>query len=209
VIVPPTSESLARIAEVIATGGVIAFRTDTFYGVGADPFNPSAIRRIKTLKGREENKPILVIISDRAQVERLIDNPTEAFELLAETFWPGSLTLVGEARPDVPVELTAGTGTVGVRLPDDDKVRALVEACGGALTATSANLSGQAAAGNASQVQEYFDARVDLIVDDGEARTGRPSTVVDMSAAEPKLIREGVVAWAEIEKELSKRFSST
>jgi L-threonylcarbamoyladenylate synthase len=208
VIVPPTNEWLARVAEIIIGGGVIAFRTDTFYGLGADPFNSSAIQRIKKLKGREENKPILVIISDRGQVARFFDSPTDAFEVLAERLWPGLLTLIGEARPDVPVELTAGTGTLGVRLPEDDKVRALVEACGGALTATSANLSGQAAANNASQVQEYFDARVDLIVDDGEARTDRPSTVVDVSAAEPKLIREGVIAWAEIEKELSKRTSA-
>ncbi len=87
-------------------------------------------------------------------------------------------------------------------------MRALVQACGGALTATSVNPSGQPAAGNASQVQEYFDEKVDLIVDDGEARTDRPSTVVEVSGAEPKLIREGVVAWAEIEKELSKRSSA-
>lgn len=207
-IVPLTSESLTRIAEVIATGGVIAFRTDTFYGLGADPFNHPAIRKIKKLKGREENNPILVVISDRSQIARFIDRPTEAFELLAETFWPGPLTLVGEARSDVPVELTAGTHTLGIRLPDDDKVRALVEACGGALTGTSVNPSGQPAAGNASQVREYFDEKVDLIVDDGEARTDRPSTVVDVSAAEPRLIREGVVAWVEIEKWLSQRLPS-
>src|SRR5262249_39995822 len=119
--------------------------------------------------------------------------------LLAEKFWPGPLTLIGKARPDVPVELTAGTQTLGVRLPGDDNVRALVQACGGALTATSANPTGQSPARDASQVHAYFDEQIDLIIDDGEALTDRPSTVVDVSGSKPKLIREGVIPWAEIQ----------
>ena len=201
-IISLTTESLPRIAETITCGGVIAFRTDTFYGLGADPFNLSALQRIKQLKGREEKKPILVVISDIGQIERLISERSPAFDLLAERFWPGALTLIGKAGPAVPDEVTANTGTIGVRLPDDDNVRAFVRACGGALTATSANPSGEQPARSAKEVESYFGATVDLIIDGGEARTDLPSTVVDAGGPEPKLIREGAIAWAEIQNAL-------
>lgn len=190
--------SIQEAAKTIACGGVIAFRTDTFYGLGADPFNRDAVRKIKELKGREESKPILIVISERDQIDRFIAERTRVFDLLAESFWPGPLTLVGKAAPDVPEEMTGGTETVGVRLPGDDKVRALVHACGGALTATSANSSDQAPAKSAAEVRAYFGDLIDLIVDGGQARTDLPSTVVDATDLEPRLIREGVIEWADI-----------
>src|SRR5437763_7672025 len=122
--------SFDRANAVISRGGLVAFRTDTFYGLGADPFNREAVRRIKQLKGREENKPILIIISDYDQLLRFIDGVSPAFELLARQFWPGALTLIGKAHASVPEEITAGTKSVGVRLPDDDRVRALLRRCG-------------------------------------------------------------------------------
>ena len=199
-IISQTNESFAGIAATVARGGVIAFRTDTFYGLGADPLNCSAVQRIKELKGREEKKPILIVISDREQIQRFIHEPSATFNLLAQTFWPGPLTLIGRATADVPIEITAATETVGIRLPSDDKVRALIEACGGALTATSANTSNEAPAKTAAEVQAYFGDQIDLIVDDGAARTDQPSTVVDARAKEAKLIREGVIAWTEIQR---------
>jgi L-threonylcarbamoyladenylate synthase len=203
VILKYSIETSHQAREVIGRGGVIAFRTDTFYGLGVDPFNSDASRKLKQLKGREETKPILIVISDRDQVARFINEPAPAFNHLAEAFWPGPLTLIGEANAEVPPEITAGTKTVGVRLPDDEKVRALVNACGGALTATSANPSNLAPARNAQTVDDYFGEAIDLIIDDGEAKTNRASTVVDASGSEPKLIREGVVPWREIEQELA------
>lgn len=190
--------SIQEAAKTIARGGVIGFRTDTFYGLGADPFNRDAVRKLKQLKGGEDPKPILIVIGDGDQVERFIVDRTKAFDLLAERFWPGSLTLIGRAAPGVPEEITAGSATVGVRLPDDDKVRALVRACGGALTAPSANPSNQEPAKTAREVHNYFGGLIDLIVDGGAARTDLPSTVVDVREFEPRLIREGVVEWAEI-----------
>ena len=192
---------------MIDRGGVIAFRTDTFYGLGADPFNVTALRRIKQLKGREERKAILIVISDRQQVGRFIYHPAATFKLLAETFWPGPLTLIGRATAEVPFEVTAGSETIGVRLPSDDRVRALIEACGGALTATSANPAHEAPAKTAAEVRAYFGDQIDLIVDDGAAPSDQPSTVVGACTDEPKLIREGVIPWAEIRKGLS-RFAS-
>jgi L-threonylcarbamoyladenylate synthase len=202
VIIPQTTESLPRIAETIARGGIVAFRTDTFYGLGADPFNRSAVQRIKQLKGREADKPILVVISDQDQVERFIAERSPRFDLLGEKFWPGPLTLIGKTLPAVPDEVTAGSGTVGIRLPDDDEVRALIRSCGGALTATSANPSGQAPARTAHDVDTYFGTAVDLIVDGGKSGTDRPSTVVDAGASEPRLVRAGAVPWSEIQNAL-------
>ena len=203
-IVFQTTESLLRISDVIARGGVIAFRTDTFYGLGADPFNRDAVQRIKQLKGREENKPILLVLSELPAVTRFIVERTPTFDLLAGRFWPGPLTLISHALAELPAEITAGTKTVGVRLPDDDRVRALVRACGGALTATSANPSNEKPARTAQEVFSYFGNEVDLIVDDGDAVTDQPSTVVDVCDVEPRLIREGIISWSTIQIELVK-----
>ena len=195
---PQSIESLENAANVVSRGGVIAFRTDTFYGLGADPFNQNAVRRIKEFKGREDNKPILIVISDSDYLDSFINSRSPAFDFVANKFWPGPLTLIGVARPELPPEITAGTSTVGVRLPNDERVRRLIRACGGALTATSANLSHAAPATTAQQVQEYFGERLGLILDDGAAQTDRPSTVVDASGLELKLIRAGVIPWSEI-----------
>ena len=148
------------------------------------------------------------MISDRRQVSRFIYRPSATFTLLAERFWPGPLTLIGRAEVELPVEITAGSETVGIRLPGDDKVRALIETCGGALTATSANPSNELPAKTAEEVHAYFGDQLDLIVDDGAARTDLPSTVVDARANKPRLIREGVITWAEIQKELNRIASS-
>ena len=203
-ITSPTTKSLSLIGETIARGGIIGFRTDTFYGLGADPFNRSALQRIKQLKGREAGKPILVVISDLDQIERFISERSRAFDLLAERFWPGALTLIGMAKMEVPDEITAGTGTTGIRLPGDEPVRAFVRSCGGALTATSANLSGANPARTAEEVESYFGAGIDLIVDGGEARANAPSTVVDTTGPKPNVVREGAITAAEVERALQR-----
>ena len=187
------AETRSEAAEIIAAGGVIAFRTDTFYGLGADPFNANAIQKIRALKGSEETKPILLLISDDSEVDRFIQQ-AEFFKLVARDHWPAPLTLIGVARPEVPAELTAGTNSLGVRLPDDDNVRALVRACGGALTATSANVSGQPPARTAKEVENYFPAGIDLIVDGGEVTATEASTVLDVSSSEARLVREGAIS---------------
>jgi L-threonylcarbamoyladenylate synthase len=179
--------------EVIKQGGVIAFRTDTFYGLGVDPFNAVAVRRLRALKGREDNKPILLLIADVTEIERLIGERTAEFDELAVRFWPGPLTIVGKAAETLPVEVTAGTETVGVRLPADEKVRELVRECGGVLTATSANPAGREPARSAEEVRDYFPGGIDLIVDGGEVTATEPSTVVDATTSPPRVIREGAI----------------
>ena len=193
-----SESSITQAADIISRGGVIAFRTDTFYGFGANPFDVGAVHRIKKLKGREDSKPILLVISDRDQVERFIEKPSKDFSRLAERFWPGPLTLIGIARPEVPEEITAGTRTVGIRLSDDEDVRDLVRACGGALTATSANPSHRPAAKRAQQVADYFPSGIDLIIDGGVSLGDQPSSVVDASGAGFRLVREGAIPWKEL-----------
>jgi len=197
-----SAETRERAKEVVASGGVIAFRTDTFYGLGADPFNRDALRAIKALKGRDDGKPILVVIGDASEAERFIAGRTRLFEFISERHWPGALTLVLKARRDAPEELTAGSGTVGVRLPSDKDVRDFVRACGGALTATSANLAGDSPARTATDVARSFPSGLNLIIDGGEAQGDKPSTVLDVSGTTPRLIREGAVSRRQLEETL-------
>jgi L-threonylcarbamoyladenylate synthase len=200
---PHSTEARDRAARIVRSGGVIAFRTDTFYGLGADPFDREALLRIKKIKGREDGKPILVIISDRENASRFFSESPLQFQTLADHFWPGALTIVAQAQAGLPEELTAGTGTIGVRLPDDEDVRTFVRACGGALTATSANRSGMPPARSAKQVEDYFGGEIDLILDSGPTRSEEPSTVLDISKEKPQIIREGVVKKEELERLLS------
>lgn len=192
-------ETRKDAASLVAAGGIIAFRTDTFYGLGADPFNPNAIKKIRELKGREESKPILLLISDDGEVDRFIQQ-SEFFKLVARKHWPAALTLIGMARPEVSRELTAGTNSLGIRLPDDEDVRAFVRGCGGSLTATSANLSGEPPARTAREVEKYFPAGIDLIVDAGEVTATEASTVLDVSGAEARIVREGAISRAELKE---------
>jgi len=182
-----------RAAQIVSAGGVIAFRTDTFYGLGADPFNVAAVSKIRELKGREENKPILLLLSEASVGDRFIADRSEAFEEVARKFWPGPLTIVGVAVANLPRGITAGTGTVGVRVPADEAVRDLVRSCGGALTATSANPSGREPARSAKEVFDYFGDRVDLIIDGGEVIATEPSTIVDVTTSPPRVIRKGAI----------------
>jgi L-threonylcarbamoyladenylate synthase len=202
-IVKDGEEARERAAQVIATGGVAAFRTDTFYGLGADPFNQNALRRVNELKGRD-GKPILVVVSDESEAERFILNKSKLFDEVCARHWPGALTIVVKAKMEAPYELTAGSGTVGLRLPNDEAVRSFIRACGGALTATSANVAGASPARTAEEVAHFFPVGIELIVDGGTARGEKPSTVLDISSFPPHLIREGAITRGELEETFRK-----
>lgn len=202
-IIADGEEARALAQRVIKAGGVLAFRTDTFYGLGADPFNRAAVSHINRLKEREGRKPVLVVIAARDIALRFIEKPSALFEALTSRFWPGPLTVIGRALPTVPEELTAGGESIGLRLPDDEEVLEFVRACGGALTATSANLAGEPPARSALEVASYFPRELDLIVDAGRARTEKPSSVIDVSReGKPRLVREGEVARTDLERVL-------
>jgi L-threonylcarbamoyladenylate synthase len=193
-------ETRERAAAEVRAGGLVAFRTDTFYGLGADPCHRAALQNLLALKGREEGKPILLVIADASEVARFNARASKLFDHVSARHWPGALTLVVGACPELPPELTAGTGTIGLRLPADREVREFVRACGGALTATSANRAGEPPACTAEEVARAFPDGLALIVDGGAARSTEPSTVLDVSRAEARLIREGVVSWRELQE---------
>jgi L-threonylcarbamoyladenylate synthase len=203
IIRPHNEETRALSARLISEGAIIAFGTDTFYGLGADPFNQSALRSLRGLKGREDEKAILVVVGEAAQAERFFDGTSQLFRAVSARHWPGPLTLVAKARPELHEELTADTGTIGVRLPADESVRSFVRECGGALTATSANPAGEPPARTAAEVARYFPEGVALIVDFGEARADRPSTVLQITdSGHARLLREGAVERLELQKTL-------
>ena len=190
--------SLCEAADIVRGGGVIAFPTETFYGLGARPFDARAVQRIVDLKGRSlRTAPILVLIRSRTDLHAVVSEITPAAERLMEACWPGPLTLVFRAAA-VPSVLTAGTGTIGVRLPGHPDVQRLLEAIGGPLTGTSANRSGQPPAMTAEEVARVLGDGVDAILNGGATPGGLPSTVVDTTVTPPRVIREGRVPTATV-----------
>lgn len=193
-ILDDSKETTAVAASIIREGGVVAFKTDTLYGLGVDPLNSAAVQRLKQVKGRDDRKPILVLISDESQLSRFTTPGSLTFEKAIMAFWPGPLTIVTRARPGVPIEITAGTETIGLRLPIVDSVRDFIRQCGGALTATSANLAGKQPSRNVFELMNQFPEGIDLIVDSGEVTATEPSTVLDITSSPVRLIREGVIS---------------
>ncbi len=187
-----------RCRNVIESGGVIAYPTDTFYGLGADPRNPDAVKRLFAIKGRPAGQPILLLLHDRGMVPEWAAETTAEAEALMDAFWPGPLTLVFPALPSVLQELTGGTGRIGLRVPGSAVTRRLLEALGTALTGTSANRSGGPDLQTARDVAGMLGDRVDLILDAGKTPGGKASSVVDVSAAGLTMVREGAVSEQEL-----------
>jgi L-threonylcarbamoyladenylate synthase len=187
----PLDAVFARCRDVVRAKGVIAYPTDTFYGLGADPRDPEAVRRIFAIKSREAGQPILLLLHDRSEVTAWASAVTPSAERLMERFWPGPLTLVFSAAPDVLPELTGGGGTIGLRVPGNELTRELLRNLGTALTGTSANRSGGRDPRTAEEVMREVGDRVDLVLDGGATTGDRPSTVVDVTVEPPRIIRQG------------------
>jgi L-threonylcarbamoyladenylate synthase len=189
----PAAAAVEAAAAVLRADGLVAFPTETFYGLGAAALRPAAVRRIFDVKGRQEGKPLLVLVDSIAMVERVTTDVPPRARALMDRYWPGALTLVLRARADVPFEITAGSGTIGVRLSAHAVARALVTALGGPVTAPSANLSGRPAPTTAAEVVAAFGDTLPLVLDGGATPGGRPSTVLDVTVDPPRVIRAGAV----------------
>jgi L-threonylcarbamoyladenylate synthase len=200
----PDAGVVGRVAARIKAGGVIVYPTETLYGIGADAGNADALRRLFAIKGREQGKPVLVIADVFETLHPFVKDLTAEARALMNAFWPGPLTLVFEASRLAPDELTAGTGTIGARIPSNEFCRALVRACGRPITSTSANRAGEPTPCNISEIRKLLSEGVDLFVDAGALSTTVPSTVVDVSVSPPRLLREGAVSWDQIEQILHK-----
>lgn len=188
-----TEADLAAAVEWLRAGKLVAYPTDTFYGLAADPASETAIRGLFALKGREASAAIPLVASSVAQVEMWC-GLSQLSRRLADEFWPGPLSLVCEAPARVVAAVHAGRRTVAIRVPNHPIARALASAFGGPVTATSANRSGEAAVDCATALPWVNDDRV-LVVDGGETAGGAPSTIVDVRDRAPLLIREGAIAW--------------
>jgi L-threonylcarbamoyladenylate synthase len=195
---------IEQASQIILRGGVVAFPTETFYGLGADGLDLEALQKVFQIKRREENKPLLLLVADRTWLSELVKEiPPVAGELM-EKFWPGPLTLVFQASPQLPSVLTANTGRVGLRISSHPVAQALVQAVGRAITATSANITGQPSASLASEVSRALGKGVDAILDGGRTAGGLGSTVLDVSGVLPKIIRQGTVSRTELAPFLKK-----
>jgi len=192
--------SLTAAAAVIKNGGIVAYPTETFYGLAADPFNEDAVETLFILKGRDKTNPISLIAADTAMVKKAVSYVSPLAEVLMHKYWPGPLTIVFDAAPSIPEVITAGTGKVGIRIPSSKTALELTRLTGHVVTTTSANPSGKAPASTASEAMNYFHARIDAIIDGGELTSRLASTIVDAAGDTPLVIREGVIASKEILK---------
>lgn len=197
--VAPDPEQLARAAALLKSGGVVAFPTETYYGLAVDPFNIHALEKLFAIKNRPSSQPILVLIAEVEQIRGLAPPLPAVFQLLISRFWPGPLTLVCPALPTLPDLLTGKTGTVGIRQSPHPVARALVSAFGGPITATSANRSGEQAAVTASEVAQSFAGATDLILDGGSTPGGAGSTLVGLGEKGLVCLREGRISFSLIE----------
>ena len=189
----PEAEKIRRAASVLRGGGLIAFPTETVYGLGADARNAEAVSRIFEAKGRPATNPVIVHVADPSELLNVSEEPTETGKLLAKRFWPGPLTLVLPKRPEIPAIVTANGPTVAVRCPAHPVARAVIREAGVPVAAPSANRSTELSPTRAEHVLAGLDGRIELILDGGACPGGLESTVVDATGPIPRVLRHGLI----------------
>ncbi len=187
-------KAVHHAADVLLAGGVVAFPTETFYGLAVDVRNETAIKRLFTAKKRAADSPVLILVGSLEYLDQYVDDIPQAARGLIKEFWPGGLTLVFNAGPKISPLLTAGTQKIGIRLSSHPVATALARAIKAPISGTSANISGQPACRNAHEVLESFQTGVDLILDGGETPGEMGSTVLDVTDQPLKILREGVIS---------------
>lgn len=187
------SKVMEEAGRVIREGGLVAFPTETVYGLGGDALNPASSEKIYGAKGRPSDNPLIVHIGDRADVYRITDKVPRKAEQLMEAFWPGPLTMIFEKNELVPKKTTGGLNTVAVRMPSDRIALSFIRAAGGFIAAPSANVSGRPSTTTAAHVEEDLSGKIEMILDGGQAVIGLESTIVDMSVEPPVILRPGFI----------------
>ncbi len=193
-------KELAKAVRVLKSDGVIAYPTETFYGLGARADSQKAVERIFKIKKRKEFNPLLIIISSEDMLKDFVAEIPEAARMLIKRFWPGGLTIVFRAKHTVLPPLTGGTGKIGIRLSSHPISRAIVDMLGVPITGTSANISGDSPPTLADEVMDGIGKEIDLIVDGGKTEGGKPSTLIDVTTSPPRIIRDGAIPSHEIEQ---------
>ena len=199
---PESWESMiAETQKVLKGGGVIAFPTDTFFGLGANPYNTKAVDKIYSIKGRDPGKPLLLLIDSILKLDDLAEEISEASAKLIESFWPGPLTMLFKPKHTIPKNIT--TGLIGIRQPGNLITRKILAGLNYPLTAPSANVSGEDPTTTAEQVKDRLGNKVDLILDAGICRGGEPSTLVDTTKIPVRLVRAGAINFKTIQESLN------
>jgi L-threonylcarbamoyladenylate synthase len=193
----PAPASLRRAAALIRSGALVAFPTDTVYGIGCRLDDPKAVDAVYEAKGRPRRLPLVLFIASVDSLGRYAADLTPELERAARHLWPGPLTIVARARPDAPAALVS-RGTIGLRIPRHSVALRLVQECGGALATTSANLSGGGSTADPQQVLQQLRGRIALLLDAGRSPAGVESTVVDFTARPPALLRAGAIGMDEL-----------
>ena len=194
---------IRRAGEILRGGGLVAFPTETVYGLGGDAFNPESSRKIYAAKGRPSDNPLIVHICRIEDLERVAAKVTPEARRLAAAFWPGPLTIILPKRPELPHETTGGLDTVAVRFPSNRIAQAMISAGGGFIAAPSANRSGRPSPTLAQYCREDLDGRVDMIIDGGQVGLGLESTIIDLTDSTPVILRPGFVTWEKLQEVLS------
>ncbi len=202
-VLPANEESLALAARLLREGRLVAFPTETVYGLGANALDPEAVKAIFAAKGRPADNPLIAHIWDRAQLEGLVEIP-DAAPALMDAFWPGPLTILMPRTSRVPDVVTAGLDTVAIRMPSHPVARAMLRACGLPIAAPSANRSGKPSPTTAEHVRVDMDGRIPLILDGGPCDVGLESTVIDVTHGTPTILRPGGVTQAMLEQVLGR-----
>jgi L-threonylcarbamoyladenylate synthase len=192
--------SIESAVAVLRRGGLVAYPTDTLYGLGADALNDAAVERVFEAKGRPQGMPLPLLIGEREQLSMVVEAVPKAAWKFAEVFWPGGLTLVLPVGPDVPALVTARGWKVAVRLPDHPIPRELARQLGRPITGTSANRSGGHEPTTAEEVRSQLGEALDIVLEGGPTPTGRSSTVVDMTGELPRVLRQGSVSLEELQR---------
>lgn len=186
-------EAIEQAGTVIRQGGLVAFPTETVYGLGGDAMNAASSGKIYAAKGRPSDNPLIVHICKMSDLEKIVSEIPRAAYLLAEKYWPGPLTMIFKKKDCVPKETTGGLETVAVRMPSNKTALAFIEAAGGYVAAPSANISGRPSPTSVKYVQEDMNGRIEMIIDGGLAQIGLESTIVDMTEAVPMILRPGYI----------------
>lgn len=196
-------KDIDQAVKILRGGGLIAFPTETYYGLAVDPFNESALKRLFAVKNRPSLKPVLILIPSRDHLARLTHCVPDTAKKLINKFWPGPLTMVLQARDELPGMLTGGTGTIGVRISPHSVAHALLNAYNAPLTATSANRSGGRAAVTESEVLEIFGDDIDMVLGGGRTPGQSPSTLIGFAGDTFEGIREGCIPFSTIQDVLN------
>ena len=199
-----SQKQIKKVEAILDAGGVVAYPTDTQYGLGVNPFNEEAVLYLYNIKNRPLDKPFIVLANAVEGLGCLISDFTSDAKILMDAFWPGPLTILCRVLPHLPAKLTAYTGKIGVRIPGNKFTRQFLEVLKQPLTATSANISGEKDLTSAIEVDSVLGSQVSAIIDGGGSQRGLPSTIIDATVSPPVILREGAISREQIEPVVGK-----